>query len=332
MGRKKNSKWIGILVIVVFVMVMGWGVNKSWTAEIKYPTKPIQIVIGYAPGATDMVIRPLTEKLPEYLGQTLPFVYKPGAGGAVGASFVAKSKPDGYTIFVSSSGAVILNPLSKEGLDYTLDDFIPICRLGSFPLVLAVKTDSPWKTLKDVVEAAKKSPGKLNFSSSGVFSTPHLLTEMFIKSAGINLTHVPCVGTGPAVTALLGGHVNMAASPLYGVEPHSKSGALRIIAIGTKERSKQVPNVPTFSESGYPVIFSAWHGFFAPKGTPKEVIGVFSSACKKVVENHKSFVEDQLEKISVNLDFLNPEEFAKEVKAENEAMKKIVPDLAKSSK
>ncbi len=334
MGRQKNSKWVGILVMVVSIMVMGWGVNKSRAAELKYPTKPIQVIIGYAPGATDLVVRPFTERLPEseYLGQPVPFVYKPGAAGAVGASFVAKSKPDGYTFLVASSGAVILGPLTKEGLDYTLDDFVPVCQLVSIPLSVGVKAESPLKTLKDIVESAKKSPAKLTYSTSGFFSTPHLLMEMFVKPAGINLTHVPCNGSAPAVTALLGGHVSVYAGPLYTIEPHLKSGTLRLIAVSTRERLKQFPNVPTFSEAGYPVVYFAWHGFFAPKGTPKEMVRTFSSALKKVIEDHKKSIEDQLEKLSVNLDFLNPDEFAKGVKAEHEVMKKIVRDLTKSSK
>jgi len=131
----------------------------------------------------------------------MSFVYKPGANGAIGASFVAKAKPDGYTPFGTSQAPIITTPLTEEGLDYTFDDFSPICRLVESPIVLATKADSPLKTLKDVIEEAKKFPGKMTFSTSGVFSTIQLPTEILSRMAGITLTHVPCTGTSPAVTA-----------------------------------------------------------------------------------------------------------------------------------
>jgi len=332
MKERKYSNHVVIAVFFVFFMVVGCVANESWAVEGKYPNKPIQIVIPFQPGSTDMAFRPFTEKLPEYLRQPLTFVYKPGAAGATGASFVAKAKPDGYTIIGGPQSPFITSPLTMEGLDYTLDDFVPVCRLVSGPLVIAVKTDSPWKTIKDVVEEAKRSPGKLTYSTPGVFTSQHIAMEMFAKAAGVSVTHVPCTGGNPAATAVLGGHVSMTSSTMTPVAPHIKSGTMRIIGVFEKEKLKEYPDVPTFSESGYPVVLSMWYGFLAPKGTPEEVIRTIYTACKNLIENHKSFVEDRLENLSLKLGFLSPDEFAKEIKAEYEVRKRIVKELMKPTK
>jgi tripartite-type tricarboxylate transporter receptor subunit TctC len=329
MGIHNRSKWTKVFAVIIPSIVMVWIVSEAWTAEGKYPNRPIRVVIGYTPGSTDMAFRPFADKLPEYIGQPITFVYKPGATGAVGASFVAKAKPDGYTLIGAPAASVLTPPLTQEGLDYTVDDFVPICRLVKSPIMLVVKTDAPWKTVKDVVEEAKKFPGKLAYSSAGVFSSANLSMEWFLKSAGINMTHVPCEGSTPAVTALLGSHVNMTSSAMASPMPHIKAGTIRPIGVFEKNRLKEFPGVPTFLESGYPVVLYTWYGFMVPKGTPEEVIKTIYMACKKVVEEHRDFIEDRLGKMSFKLDFLSPEEFASEVKAENEIMKNIIKDLMK---
>ncbi len=265
MEREKHNRWMNVFVIAAAIMVIGWATSESWAAEVKYPNRLIQVVICYQPGFTDMVVRLFTDKWPEYLGQPMAFVYKPGAAGAVGGSFVAKAKPDGYTLIGSTNAPVLLSPLTKE-LDYTLDDFAPICRLTKTPVMVTVKADSPWKTLKDFVEETKKTPGKVTYATSGVFGTSHFPVEMFVKSARINMTHVPCAGDTPAVTALLGGNVNMVSCTVTAVVPHIKSGALRPIGVFAKERLKEFPDVPTFSELGYPVVQYVWYRTSGPQG------------------------------------------------------------------
>jgi tripartite-type tricarboxylate transporter receptor subunit TctC len=331
MKRQKSFQFLGMLSMMTFIMVAAWDTPGTWAAEIKYPTRPIQIIIGYEPGSTDMGLKPFTERLQEYIGQPVSYVYKPGAAGTIGASFVAKAKPDGYTLLGTSQTPVILSPLTKD-LDYKLDDFVPVSRASKSSLVLAVKADSPWKTVKDIVDEAKKSPGKLTYSSAAVFGSNHLVMEEFVKLAGINMTHVPCKGSAPAVTAALGGHVNMVSSTMAPLSPHLKSGALRPIGVFEKERIKEFPAVPTFSEAGYPVIHVVWYGFFAPKGTPDEVVKTISTAIQKVVKDHHQFVEDRLGKISLNPAFLKYDEFAREVKDYNEEMKRIIKELMKSIK
>jgi tripartite-type tricarboxylate transporter receptor subunit TctC len=316
----------GVTIVLLNIVLAGFIQTEGWAAEGKYPSRAIQVVICYQPGSTDMAIRPIVDRLPDYLGQPVSFVYKPGASGAIGASFVTKAKPDGYTLIGTSQSPIMLCPLTKE-VDYTLDNFIPICRLVKSPVLVAVKADSPWKTVKDLVEEAKKSPGKLTFSSTGVLGTPTLPMEIFIKLADIKMTHVPCPGTAPAVTALLGGHVHSTTATMASITPHIKSGALRPLGVFEKKRIKAFPNVPTFTEQGYPVALSVWYGLLAPKGTSDEVVKTIYGACRKILDDHRKPIEDQLDNLSLELDFAGPEEFAKETKEENIMMRDIVKDL-----
>lgn len=327
MKKQRCFRLASTLTIVALIMIIGWAASESWAAEKKYPTRPIQVVVAYNPGSTDTYLRPFIEKLPEYLGQPLSFVYKPGAGGSIGSSFVAKSRPDGYIIFGCSAGPVIVGPLTKEGLDYTLDSFAPLCNYVRAPVGVAVKAESPIKTIKDLVEAAKASPGKLTYSTAGAFGATHLYMEMFCKEAGIKLTHVPCPGSAPAATALLGGHVDMSCADLGPFKPHVESGAFRLLGIMQKERLKFFPDIPTFSEVGYPVNVHHWYGIIAPKGVPKEVVETIYNASKKAIEQHRGFIEERLKHLGVEISFLGPEEMDKQNKAQREAVRAILKEM-----
>jgi tripartite-type tricarboxylate transporter receptor subunit TctC len=326
--EKKRNPWMrSAFIIGTIVALFSWAVPEGLAAEKKYPIRPIQVVVAYSPGSTDTYLRPITEKLPEYLGQPLSFVYKPGAGGSVGASFVAKSRADGYTLFGVSAGPVIVGPLTKEGLDFTLDSFTPLCNYIRAPVGVAVKAESPIKTIKDLVEAAKASPGKLTYSTAGAFGATHLYMEMFCKEAGIKLTHVPCPGSAPAATALLGGHVDMCCSDMGPLKPHAESGAFRLLGIMQKDRMKFFPNIPTFSEAGYPVTVQHWYGIMAPKGVPKEVVEAIYSASKKASEQHRDFIEERLKHLGVEISLLGPEEMDKQNKGQREAVRAILKEM-----
>jgi tripartite-type tricarboxylate transporter receptor subunit TctC len=306
-------------------MTIGFG-GQSWAAKAEYPVRPIQIVIGYSPGSTDMGLKLLVDKLPEFLGQPVVFVYKPGAAGSMGASYVAKSKPDGYTLLGTTQGSVVLAPETKE-LDYTLDDFESVIRFSQTPVGLAVQDSSPWHNVKDMVEAAKKAPGKFNYSTSGVWGSTHFIVEVFEKMAGINLTHVPTAGSAPAVTALLGGHVTMAGSSMGPLMPHLNSGALRILGFFQKERPIALPNCPTFAEQGYPANHPAWYGLLGPKGMPREVVEKINLAAKKAVEKYRSSFEENLKRMGFELLLMDQEEMTKECREEREMVKKVFKEL-----
>lgn len=305
------------------------GVSRA--EEPKYPNKPIKVVVAYAPGATDIAVRPFTEKLSAYFGQPFMFDYKPGAAGAIGASFVAKSKPDGYTIFVTSHGPLI-NPYIKDNIDYTIDDFVPIARMVRSPYGLWVKGDSRWKTLKDLVDEAKKNPGQVSLGTAGVLSMPFVTAYAFMKSAGIKANHIPMQGDTPAITGLLGGHIDLAVTTLIPASPHIRSGGLRPLVVFEKERLKEFPDIPTATEMGYPVVLYTWFGFLAPKGTPKEVITTLTNAIEKITREDSVFIEERLSKISQVLGFLNAEEFGKQIKTDIDVVKVIVKDINEKDK
>ncbi len=328
---RRNFQRIGGLAI--FILVLQITVFPGYCQAVEtYPTQPITVVICYQPGSTDVSLRPFTDKMASYLGQPMLFVYKPGAAGATGARFVATSKPDGYTLIGGSQSPLIIAPLTKEDVGYSLDDFVPAVRLVNSVGVLAVRSDSPWKTLQDLVEDARKSPGKITFSTSGVFSSPHLKMAMFLKAAGINMTHVPTTGSTPAMTALLGGHVQVTSSALNTLRPHLQSGALRPLAFFEKTRLSDFPNVPTFLELGYPEGFSVWYGILAPKGTRQEVVNTLYDAARKVITEHRREIEDQMNKLSLRLDFLGPQEFTKQIREESDEVKSCIKELQATSK
>ena len=327
MNRQKFPWLVSLLTIGMAAALISRTANGSWAADKKYPIRPIQVVIAYNPGSTDTYVRPFIDKLPEYLGQPLSFVYKPGAGGSVGASFVAKSRPDGYTLFGCSTGPVIVGPLTKEGLDFTLESFAPVCRYVLTPMGVAVKSSSPIKNLKDLVEAAKASPGKLTYSTSGAFGSTHFGMEMFSQEAKIKLTHVPCPGSAPAATALLGGHVDMVCSDLGPLKPHMDSGAFRLLGIMQKDRMKSLPQIPTFTDAGYPVSFPLWYGLMAPKGVSKEVVETIYNASKKALEEHRAYIEDRLKQLGPEISLLGPEEMDKENRAQRDAIQAIFKEM-----
>jgi tripartite-type tricarboxylate transporter receptor subunit TctC len=215
-------------------------------------------------------------------------VNKTGAAGAVGMSFVANSKPDGYTLLLALSSISII-PEADKLFDrkpaYSMDQLIPIALISADPTILVVHADRPWKSVKEFVEDAKKRPGEISFSSSGVYGTLHMATEMLSHAAGIKLKHVPYAGAGPALTSILGGHVDALASGPAVVLPHIKAGKLRPLAGWGAKRVAALPDLPTFKELGYDIEFYIWAGVFAPAGTPAPVLKVLRDAVRQAVED-----------------------------------------------
>ena len=326
---QRNFRPLIALTVILFVVLIGR--NVGWSAVENYPTKPIQVITCYAPGDTDANLRPFIEKMSEFLGQPMHFVYKPGGSGAVGASFVAGAKPDGYTLLGVSPGP-IMTSIRVEGVGYSLDDFKPICRFSISPNLTAVRADSPWKNLNDLVAEAKRSPGKLTFSTSGTLGSAHIPMVMFQKHAGIELTHVPTKGCLPAVTALLGGHVDVFSCTMAPIAPHIKSGALRALGLHTSKRSRIFPEVPTFSELGYPVVFNVWFGLMAPKGISKEVADKLLETGRKVVEQRKEFIEEQMRLLGIELAFMGPEDWLNEIKTQQNIVRELLKDSKEKEK
>jgi tripartite-type tricarboxylate transporter receptor subunit TctC len=278
-----------------------------------YPTRAVTMIVPFPPGGVaDIVGRPLAAMMEKSLKQPVVIVNRTGAGGALGMREVAKAAPDGYTILMGLSSISIF-PVSErvngKQPSYELKDFAPIALVTADPTVLVVRADSPYKSVKDFVEAAKAKPGKINYSSSGVYGTLHVAMEMFANAAGVQLFHVPYGGGGPAITALLGGQVEASAQGPAAAIGQIRGGKMRALAGWGTERLKLLPDLPTFKELGYDVEFYIWSGVFAPAATPSPV----ATRLREVVKTAATSQEfrNAMEKVSTPVSYLDAPEFAK---------------------
>ena len=297
--------------------VLGLGATAAMAAE-NFPTKPIQLVIPFAPGDTDNMLRPFVDKMGEFLGQPVVLSYKPGAGGGVGAGSVATSKPDGYTLVGTSPGSIVVVPLANKDVKYTTESFTPVAALAEGGLLLVVPASGPYKTVKELVDFSKKNPGKVTFSTSGAMGITHLLAEIFSKEAGVKWNHIPFQGSGPAITALLGGHVDMASTAIAPAQSHIKAGTLRPLATFGDARLKAYPEVPTLKELGYNLGSPTLYGISAPKGTPREVVDALYAAAKKVTEKYNEQIATSLATMAAEIKLLGPDEYAAYLKNQQE--------------
>lgn len=283
--RKKKTSIISIVVSLVSIAL--FFPFSSHSAE-EYPVRPIELVCPYAAGGgSDMHTRALVAVGAQYLGQQLIPVIRSGATGTVGTAYVATSRPDGYTLLVGEQGSVIVQP-SVETLPYKAEDLIPIGQITSVPMAYFVLSSSPWKTLKEFIEDAKKRPLKIRYASAGMYGVDHLSMEALSQLAGIKLTHMPTAGAAPAMTAVLGGHVEASVLNPATVGTHLSVGTVRALAITGAERLKDVKdfeNIPTLKELGFNYEMYLWWGLFAPKGTPKPIILKLRGALKQISED-----------------------------------------------
>jgi len=251
-----------------------WAAAGALQAQSSFPSRPIKLVVGFAPaGAADFVSRTLGEPLSRALGQPIVIDNRPGAGSSIAAEYVAKSAPDGYTLLIASPSSILVNPLlMKLGYD-AKRDLMPVTKVTSSPLVVAVNPSVGATTLRELIEVAKRQPGKLNFASSGNGAAPHLAAVLFMKLAGVEMVHVPYKGGGPAVQSVLAGDTQLSFATPPSVLPLVQAGRLRALAVTSRNRTPLVPGVPGMEEAGLPDYeISFWYGFFLPAGTPREIV------------------------------------------------------------
>jgi len=288
-------------------------ISSACLAQDGYPSKPITMVNPFPPGGVvDIVGRPLAAIMEKNLRQPVVMINKPGAGGAVGMASVAKGPSDGYTILMGLSSISIFpvsDRINGKTPSYELSDFAPIALVTADPTVLVVRTDSPYKTLKDFVDAAKANPGKINYSSSGVYGTLHVAMEIFANAAGIKLFHVPYQGGGPAVTALLGGQVQALASGPAAAIGQIKGGKMRALASWSTERLTLLPEIPTFKELGYDAEFYIWSGVFVAAATPPAIVSRLRASVKEAATSAE--FKAAMEKVSTPVSYLDAPEFKK---------------------
>jgi tripartite-type tricarboxylate transporter receptor subunit TctC len=257
-------------------------------AQSNYPNKPINFIVPYgAGGSADSRSRQLAQKMSLLLKQAIVIDNKPGAGGNIGTEFIARAAPDGYTIGMGNFAPMAVNKTLFGNLRYDPEtDLSPIVLVEKGPLVLVVNPNSPYKTINDIVAAAKAKPGVLTFSSGGIGGSHQLSAELFELNAGISMIHVPYKSGSAALTDLMAGNVDIMFDQMYSAVPSIKAEKLRPIAITSKKRSPLLPNVPSFTELGYPKVeVLNWQGLIAPKGTPKAIIDKLNAAANEALKD-----------------------------------------------
>lgn len=289
-----------------------------------YPDRPVTLVVPYAPGVTDQEARKLAEGLSKELGQPFIVQNKAGAGGAIGAQFVASAKPDGYTLLYAAPAVITISPFTAN-TPYKFEDLQPIARTTTSPHVLAASTNAPYKNGKDMIEYAKKNPGKIVFGSSGAGTAVHLAGEAFAQSAGIQILHVPYKGLAPAITDVLGGSVDFVIGLPVAIKPQVDGGKLNAIAQFGPERNSSMPNVPTLKELGVNLSLSVDLGIFAPANTPKEIIEKINMSVQKVLSSAE-FREFAIPRM-ITPAFLPATAYETVVKNDRDLYQKIVPTL-----
>lgn len=292
----------------------------------EFPTKEVQIIIPWsAGGATDLIFRALAATTGKYLGKAVVVVNRAGGAGAVGYTEGMQARPDGYTLTAAVTPLTILPHWATTA--FTHKNFEPILNVVDDPSMFLVRSDAPWKSLKEFLDYAKKDPNMITVGNAGAGGGVHLVALAFEKAAGVKFNHIPFAGGGPAVTAILGGHVNaVSVSPPEGIS-HVQAGKLKIIALFAKKRLELFPDVPTVREQGMDFVMGMWRGLIAPKGTPADVIKKLHEAFKKGMED--PVLIKNAKDMAVNLSYLGPEEFGKVMAHDHELYGKLVKEIKK---
>jgi tripartite-type tricarboxylate transporter receptor subunit TctC len=296
-----------------FLIAMMLAAVPTAFAQDAYPSKPITMIVPFPPaGVADLTARPLAAAMQKTLNQPVIVVNRPGAGGTIGNSAVAKAPADGYTILLalaSISFFPVTDPINGRTPAYELKEFAPIARISSDPTVLVVRADAPYRTIHDFIAEAKK-PGKaINYGSAGVYSALHVPMEMLAQLAGLNLFHIPYQGGGPAVAALLGGQIDVLASGPAAAMAQIKAGKMRALAGWGEKRLASMPEVPTLKELGYDAEFYIWSGLLVPVATPPTVQQRLRDAVRQAVQDPE--FTNTMDKIATPIAYLDAPEFKK---------------------
>ena len=319
-----------VFMSLVFLIMYGLMTGISVAQAQPYPNRPIQLIIPIpAGGGGDVNGRLLVEDLTKIVGQQIMVVNKPGASDSLGTDALAKSKKDGYTLGYTSSAAMVFARVTNpESVPYDpVKDFDPLGSHTFFPLCVAVQANAPWKTFNDLIDYAKKNPGKLRVSTAGVGSTANFDVEITKTLTGAEFTHVPFKGGEAVVTALLGGHVEVSYDIVGKFMPHVEAGKVRILLVSRK--ISFLPDIPTITELGYKrELLSGWHGMFGPAGLPEEVKRILIPAIEKAVKNPET--KAKIEKVGYAVEYKSPEEQRRLILNDFETAKAIAVKLGLS--
>jgi len=300
-------------------------------AQDAFPSRPITMIVPFPPGGVaDITARPTSAAMEKILKQPVVITNRPGAGGAVGNAALANAKPDGYTILMALSSITVIpaaDTLFGRKPAYSLDQFMPIALISADPTLLVVHPSLPVKSLKELVALARSKPGQMSFSSSGIYGALHMPMEMFLHAAKLKMRHVPTSGGGPAITALLGGHVEMTAGGPAAISGHVKAGKMRPIVGWGAKRHEAYPQIPTFKELGYDIEYYIWAGMFAPRGTPEPVMKVLRDVARKVVDDPD--FKSTMAKVNSPIQYMDAPEFSKYWEADGKRLAALVKVVGK---
>ncbi len=291
-----------------------------------FPSKPVRLIVTYPPGgSSDLMARLMAKKLNEIWGQPVIVDNRPGAAGSIGMDFAARQPADGYFFVLANFGPALVNPLMSK-VSYNMEkDFIPISLIASGPNVLVVPANSPYKSLQDLLTAAKAKPNSLNFGTSGAGSMSHIATEMIMREANVQMVHVPYKGGGLALIDLMAGQIDFIVSDALPAAEHIKSGKLRPLAITSGSRTSLVPGVPTFSEAGLPgFIALSWWGIYLPTGTPKDIQDKYYSSLVTIMNTPE--IKERFAGMGVQAQAMSPEEFKVFLASENNRYTKLITE------
>jgi tripartite-type tricarboxylate transporter receptor subunit TctC len=300
-----------------FSALLAAAVCATASAQQNYPTKPIRLIVGFAPGGnTDTVARLMGQRLGERLGTQVIIDNRGGAGGTIGTELAARANPDGYTLTMGTTTTHAIAVAAYPQLRYDpVNDFAPAALVAIAPYLLVVHASVPARTLKEFIAYAKGQPGKLNYGSAGQATTTHLVMATLTTRAGLDMGHVPFKGNGPATTAVLSGEVQALFGAVPPLLPHANAGKLRSLAISTAKRLPSLPDVPTVAESGFPGFdVSLWLGFFAPRGTPAPIMKRLESELMQIAAS--ADMKEQMSRQGLEANSASAAELAKLVKSD----------------
>ena len=301
-------------------------------ADEVYPNRPITIVNPFPPGGlADLTGRPLAASMEKVLKQPVIIVNKPGAAGAVGMQSVAVAKPDGYTILIAVTSISTLPEVDKlfaRTPAYTRDQLAPIALINADPTIIVVNSEAPWRSVKDLLDDARRRPGEIVYASSGIYGASHVPMEMLLHAAGgLKMRHLPTNGGGPATTAVLGNHAQLWCSPPAVASPHIKAGKLRPLAVTGVTRHPNFPDVPTLKELGYDVEYYLWTGLFTPKNVPAGVTKALRDAVKQAVDDPA--FKSAMEKIQTPIAYKDADDFRKWWDADTARLAEVIKRIGR---
>jgi tripartite-type tricarboxylate transporter receptor subunit TctC len=313
-------KRVAVVVIALLALV-------APVVAADYPTREIELVVSFpAGGPADTSARIIAPKLQALLGQPIVVVNKTGGGGALGADYAAKAKPDGYTVFSSTNSPLTISPVILKNLTYKPSDFTPVGAYAADFNVITTRANGPARTLEEFVEYARKNPGKLNYGSAGVGTVSHFTMELFKQAYGLDIAHVPFQGTGPVKNAVLGGHVMLATSGFGSLTPLIKSGDLIPLVTTAPKRIAAFPNVPTMAEKGFPeASLNIWMGLFVPAKTPKPIVDTLARALAEAVKDPK--VIDAFDKAGMQVDYHDGPATQKLIETETATVRRVAEKI-----